>query len=147
MDADGVITIRLVHAPIELAQWSDAIGDPDVGSHGWFAGVTRRKTKDDAGVIRITKTLYYEAHQSMARQQLLRIATEAKQRFNLFNVVIVHRLGNVPIGEASVLVGCSSAHRRETFAALPMIMDQLKADVPIWKRETYQDESSEWIHP
>ncbi|QDV46300.1 Molybdopterin synthase catalytic subunit [Stieleria neptunia] len=142
-----MIFIRLVQTPIELADWSSKIDDPDTGAHAWFAGVTRRKTTTAAGAVRITKTLHYQAHESMAEAQLFQLAEEAKQRYSLAAVVIVHRLGEVPIGQASVLVGCSSAHRRDAFAALPWMMDRLKADVPIWKRETYLDESTEWIHP
>ncbi|MCC9603251.1 molybdenum cofactor biosynthesis protein MoaE [Stieleria sp. JC731] len=147
MDDKKSILIRLVHARIDLAQWSDVLADPDTGAHAWFSGVTRRKTRDQSGTVRVTKTLYYEAHESMALRQLRQIAEDAKQKFNLFNVVIVHRLGEVAIGESSVLVGCSSAHRREAFEALPVIMDELKADVPIWKREMFVDETTQWIHP
>jgi molybdopterin synthase catalytic subunit len=61
--------------------------------------------------------------------------------------LIVHRLGEVPVGQVSVVVGCSSAHRVATFQALPWIMDELKRDVPIWKRELYTDGTTEWVHP
>ncbi|WP_149499259.1 molybdenum cofactor biosynthesis protein MoaE [Roseiconus lacunae] len=147
MESSLAVLVRLVHAPIQLAQWSDQLGDPDIGAQGWFAGVTRRKTKDDAGVVRVTHTLHYEAHSTMALSELDRIATEATKRFRLTKVIVIHRLGEVPIGQVSVLVGCCSGHRPETFAALPWIMDGLKSNVPIWKRETYQDQSTEWIHP
>ena len=141
------IIVRLVRAPISVAQWTESLSDPDTGAQGWFAGVTRRKTGDGSGDFRTTQTLYYEAHEAMAIKQLHEIASEAKSRFHLSRVVVIHRMGEVPIGLASVLVGCSSAHRRETFEAIPWIMDRLKTDVPIWKRETYVDESTEWIHP
>jgi molybdopterin synthase catalytic subunit len=95
----------------------------------------------------MTKTLHYEAHESMAIRQLQQLAEDAMQHHSLARVVIIHRLGEVPLGQASVLVGCSSAHRKDAFAALPWMMDKLKADVPIWKRETFEDESTEWIHP
>ncbi|QEF97236.1 Molybdopterin synthase catalytic subunit [Stieleria maiorica] len=142
-----MIDIRLVQTPIELSDWSSKIDDPDTGAHAWFAGVTRRKTTTKAGRVRITQTLHYQAHESMALVQLQQLAEEAKRTYSLAAVVIVHRLGEVPLGQASVLVGCSSAHRRDAFAALPWIMDRLKADVPIWKRETFADDSTEWIHP
>jgi molybdopterin synthase catalytic subunit len=142
-----MIRVELIHTPIEIADWSDALQDLDTGAHAWFAGVTRRKTKTASGATRLTRTLHYEAHQTMAVMQLRRLADQVKEMHSLAAVVIVHRLGEVPLGQASVLVGCSSAHRSDAFAALPWIMDQLKADVPIWKRETFEDESSEWIHP
>ncbi|WP_182867290.1 molybdenum cofactor biosynthesis protein MoaE [Rhodopirellula sp. JC639] len=142
-----MILIRLVQSPIELSDWSSTIDDPDTGAHAWFAGVTRRKTTTEGGRVRITKTLHYQAHESMALGQLQQLAEQAMRTYSLAAVVIVHRLGEVPLGQASVLVGCSSAHRRDAFSALPWIMDRLKADVPIWKRETFADDSTEWIHP
>ena len=142
-----MIDVQLVATKIDLSAWSSRLDDVDTGAHAWFAGVTRRKTTTDSGQIRITRTLYYEAHQSMAETQLRQLAETAAAMHALANVVIVHRLGEVPLGEISVLVGCSSAHRADCFAALPAIMDKLKADVPIWKRETFEDESTQWIHP
>ncbi len=129
-----MIHISLTNEPLQFDDWADRLTDVDTGAHGWFAGVTRRKTKTAEGEVRITKTLHYEAHQTMAQAQLQQLAEQAEQRFDLAAVVIVHRLGEVPLGQASVIVGCSSAHRKDCFAALPWIMDRLKEDVPIWKR-------------
>jgi molybdopterin synthase catalytic subunit len=83
----------------------------------------------------------------MAIVSLEKLAAAAIERFALCRLVIVHRLGEVPVGEASVVVGCSSAHRRQTFEALAWVMDTLKRETPIWKRETYADGSTEWVHP
>lgn len=140
-------TVQLVDTVIDLSQWEAQLENVDSGAHAWFAGVTRRKTKAADGQIRITATLHYEAHQTMALKELQQLADQAQKQFDLLKVIIVHRLGEVPLGEASVLVGCCSAHRKDAFQALPWIMDRLKEDVPIWKRETYEDEQTEWIHP
>jgi molybdopterin synthase catalytic subunit len=142
-----MILVRLVETPLQIETFAHVLEDLETGAQGWFAGVTRRKTTTESGAVRITKTLHYEAHAPMARRHLERLAEEAAAKHTLSHVVIVHRLGEVPLGEASVLVGCSSPHRANVFTALPWIMDRLKADVPIWKRETYQDESTEWLHP
>ncbi len=83
----------------------------------------------------------------MATRELEKLAAAAIKKFSLFQVVIVHRIGEVPVGEASVVVGCSSGHRPETFEALAWIMNTLKKEVPIWKREQYVDGSTEWVHP
>ncbi len=136
------IHIELVAAPIDFPSLQPMLADPDTGAHGWFLGVTRRTTGDA-----ITQTLHYEANQPMAIAELKRLANEAIDKFGLTRVVIVHRLGEVPIEQSSVVVGCSSPHRPETFAALPWIMNELKRDVPIWKRETYADGSKDWVHP
>ena len=136
------IWIELVDQPIDLERLRDKVADPDVGAVGWFEGVTRRTTDG-----RVTQTLAYEAHRPMAFRELERLAVLAVEKFNLHRCVIVHRLGEVPIGQASVVVGCCSAHRPATFAALPWIMDVLKKDVPIWKQEHYSDGKTEWVHP
>jgi len=141
-----MIKIALVDEPIALEKWEPKLFDVDTGAHGWFTGVTRRVTKDASGEIFVTRTLHYEAHRSMALAELRRLADQACQQHALRGVVIVHRLGEVPLGEASVLVGCGAAHRTNVFTALPWIMDRLKQDVPIWKRETYEDDRTEWIH-
>ena len=140
------IHIELTTDPIAIDRYADRLDDPDVGSHGWFVGTTRRTTSTGDRTT-ITETLDYHANESMAQVQLRDLATSAKQQFALTHVVIVHRLGNVPVGSASVLVGCSSPHRRQTFDALPWIMDTLKRDVPIWKRETDDDGDRHWVHP
>jgi molybdopterin synthase catalytic subunit len=136
------IHIALTHDAVDHHSLESFIAHPDSGAHAWFFGVTRRTTDD-----RITDHLFYESHESMAQAQLNQIATSAAQRFSLFAVVIVHRLGKVDIGEASIAVGCSSAHRVESFEALAWIMDEVKREVPIWKRETYAGGQQEWVHP
>jgi molybdopterin synthase catalytic subunit len=136
------IYIQLVDSSIDVESLRDTINHPDVGAHGWFVGVTRRTTGD-----RTTDSLSYEAHRPMAIVSLEKLAAAAIEKFSLCRLVIVHRLGEVPVGEASVVVGCSSAHRRQTFEALAWVMDTLKRETPIWKRETYADGSTEWVHP
>jgi molybdopterin synthase catalytic subunit len=136
------IYIELVDQPIDIASLLEKVADADVGAHGWFVGVTRRTTGD-----RTTDSLSYEAHRPMAIVSLEKLAAAAIKKFSLCRLVIMHRLGEVPVGEASVVVGCSSAHRRQTFEALAWVMDTLKRETPIWKRETYADGSTEWVHP
>ncbi len=143
--------VKIVDELILIDDLVDALSDPDVGAQGWFHGVTRRKTKtvgtDGQSQIRVTSTLSYEAHRPMALRELESIATAAIEKFGLVSFVVVHRLGEVPIGQASVVCGCSSPHREATFDALRWFMVRLKQDVPIWKRETYEDGSTEWVHP
>ena len=136
------ITVELVDFAINRESYEQEIANDDVGAHAWFLGVTRQVTGDQ-----ITKALHYEAHREMAIQQMLKIAEEAARKFSLAAVVLVHRLGTVPVGQASVLVGCSSAHRPESFSALPWIMEVLKRDVPVWKQDLDVTGSATWIHP
>ena len=136
------IVTQIVDGPIDQERLADLVGHPDAGAQGWFVGVTRRTTGE-----RITSQLSYEAHRPMAERELQQLATAAVKRFGLLSLVIVHRLGEVPIGEASIVVGCSSGHRPETFDALRWVMDTLKQQIPIWKREQYADGTTEWVHP
>ena len=138
--------VQIVDGPIDAESLRGKVEDPDVGAHGWFFGVTRRTTVNDDHE-KVTQQLSYEAHRPMAQKELESLADRAVEKFGLAHVVIVHRLGEVPIGQSSVVVGCSSAHRDASFDALRWIMQTLKRDVPIWKRETYADGSREWVHP
>ncbi|MEM0924842.1 MAG: molybdenum cofactor biosynthesis protein MoaE [Planctomycetota bacterium] len=140
-------TIELVRIPIQLSQWTTYLGDVDAGAQLWFSGVTRRKTIEESGREVFTRTLYYDAYLSMAVRQLNLLVEGAFEQFALRDLVLVHRLGEVPLGDISVLVGCSSAHRVDVFEAIPWIMDRLKSEVPIWKRETFEDASTHWVHP
>ena len=136
------IWIELTDSPIDQEALRENLADPDVGAHGWFVGVTRRRTGD-----RVTAKLSYQAHGAMATRELERLAEAAIEKFSLRRLVIVHRLGEVPVGQASVVVGCCSSHRVATFEALPWIMDRLKQEVPIWKQESYFDGTTQWVHP
>ena len=139
---DAKIITRIVDGPIDTARLLAEVGHPDAGAQGWFVGVTRRTTGQ-----RVTSFLSYEAHVPMAERELERLAASAVDQFELFRLVIVHRLGEVPIGEASVVVGCSSGHRDATFDALRWVMETLKREIPIWKQERYADGTTEWVHP
>jgi len=128
--------------PIDIVSFRKLISDPDVGAHAWFEGVTRRTT----GNLK-TEKLCYAAFRPMAVTQLKIIGDESLVRFGLTKIVIAHRLGVVPIGEASLIVGCSAAHRATVFAALAEIVDRIKVDVPIWKKEFFVGGNQHWVHP
>lgn len=141
------IDVQLHEQPLESRPNPDSLRSPDAGAVIWFEGRTRRRTGET-----ITQTLFYEAYVPMALEQLRRLAQQAVERFELWGVVIHHRLGEVPIGEASVVVGCSSAHRKQALESVAWIMDTLKTEVPIWKRETTVSASDDadktfWVHP
>lgn len=134
--------IQLTSAPID----SDAVvrqaQSPASGAVLLFLGVTRQHT---AG--RETTELRYDAYNEMAERELAALESEARQRWNLDECLIVHRLGKVPLGEASVAIVVASPHRRAAFAAGEWLIDTLKLRVPIWKEEHWADGSKDWIHP
>ncbi|MGC2448629.1 MAG: molybdopterin converting factor subunit 1 [Candidatus Sulfotelmatobacter sp.] len=99
-----------------------------------FDGVVRNNSRG-----RRTLYLDYESYESMAMEKLRGLAAEARQRFAIRNVAIVHRLGRIEIGESSVLIAVFSAHRAAAFDACRWLIDTLKRTVPIWKKEHFAD--------
>lgn len=134
--------IELTHDVIDTAALLGEVGSTQAGAVVLFLGTTREFT---AG--RRTVTLDYEAYDEMARKKMADLETEARQRWELVNCGIIHRLGNVPLGEASVAIAVSSPHRAAAFEAGRWIIDTLKVTVPIWKKENWSDGTSEWVHP
>lgn len=115
------------------------LADPGNGAVVTFVGVVRDNT-DGRRVL----YLEYEAYPEMAEQTLRQIGTEVQERWtSIRQVAIVHRVGRLEIGEASVVIALSAAHRPEMFDALRYAIDRLKEIVPIWKKEVWSD-GSEW---
>jgi molybdopterin synthase catalytic subunit len=119
--------------PIVLQDLLDFASDPGAGAMVTFIGTTRN-TNEGRQVIR----LEYECYPGMAEKEMEKIATEALSRWQVKKVAIVHRLGRVDIGEASVAITVSSGHRHQAFDACHFIINQLKETVPIWKKELYE---------
>jgi molybdopterin synthase catalytic subunit len=99
-----------------------------------FDGVVRNNTRG-----RATLHLDYEAYEEMALRQMKALGAEARERFKVRQVTMVHRLGRLEVGETSVLIVVASAHRAQAFDACRWLMDTLKQTVPIWKKETFAD--------
>jgi molybdopterin synthase catalytic subunit len=124
--------VRLTRAPIDLAALLAA--SPADGAVCLFVGVVRH---ENGG--RRVRHLEYEAYEDMALPLMEQIAADAARRFSVSEVRMVHRLGRLEIGEPSVAVAVVSPHRAEAFAACRFAIDTLKASVPIWKKEFYED--------
>ena len=92
------------------------------------------------------RKLEYESFVPLAEQEGSRIIEEARRKFELLDVVCVHRIGMLEIGDLAVWVGVSSAHRAAAFEACRFVIDETKARVPIWKKEHYLDGTREWIN-
>jgi molybdopterin synthase catalytic subunit len=134
--------IKLIHTPIDTAALVDGATHPEAGAIVLFLGTTRELT---AG--RQTVTLSYEAYEEMAQRRLAELEAEARRRWPVIECNIVHRLGTVPPTEASVAIAVSTPHRADAFAAGQWLIDTLKGDVPIWKKEQWADGTTEWVHP
>jgi len=139
------ITVELVEHPLNLDALWQQIADDDCGSHLVFVGRTRRQTHSP-DLNMVTETLAYEAFQPMAIKELHGLLAEAAERWPLRKLVGLHRLGEVPVGEASVAIALASPHREACMQAMPWIMDELKSRVPIWKQEHFEGGESEWVH-
>ena len=118
---------------IDMTALDRAVRDPKAGAIVTFVGTTR---VENAG--RRVRRLEYEAFTSMATREMRSLAALAKKRWPLRKVAMVHRIGVVPVGEASVAIAVSAGHRGEAFEACHWLIDRLKEVVPIWKKEHYQ---------
>ncbi len=99
-----------------------------------FDGIVRNNTRG-----RETLYLDYEAYREMAIEQMRGLAAEAVEKFGVRDVAVLHRLGRLQVGETSVLIVVASAHRGAAFEACRWLIDTLKKQVPIWKKETFAD--------
>ena len=129
--------VELTHAPIEIA--SLLAPAPSDGAVAIFVGTVRNHNQG-----RKVTHLEYEAFEEMALPLLAEIEQETRSRWPITEVRVVHRLGTLQIGDASVVVVATSPHRAEAFAACRHIIDALKARVPIWKKEHYVDGTA-WV--
>ncbi len=96
---------------------------------------------------RAVQALGYQAYAALAETEGEKIVWEACERFGILDVRCVHRVGDLAIGDCAVWVGVSAAHRDAAFAACRYVIDEVKQRVPIWKKERYEDGSSDWLHP
>ena len=124
---------RVTDQPIDLQKLVDYVTDPQAGAIATFIGTTRNNNEG-----RKVIALDYEAYPEMAEKELARIGADAAKHWPICRMAILHRLGPVEIGEASVIIVVSSAHRDAAFAASRFAIEEIKKTVPIWKKEVYE---------
>ena len=124
---------QIVSHEIDGAAVTAAVARADAGAIVTFIGTTR----DHNDGRRVTR-LEYEAYPEMAVAELRKIGEQAQQRWPIAGIAIVHRIGVVPIGQASVVIAVSAGHRRPAFEACHFAIDRLKEVVPIWKKEHFE---------
>jgi molybdopterin synthase catalytic subunit len=130
--------VLLTQDPLVPQQAVDAVMTDSDGAYVLFTGVVRDHAKG-----RRVSGLEYQVYAPMAEKQLEKLVSEVFSRWNL-RAAVLHRFGPIPGGEAAVVVCVASAHRAEAFEACRWLIDTLKADVPIWKKETCPD-GTFWI--
>lgn len=134
--------IRLAADPIDPAAVTDAVRTPHCGGVVLFLGTVRDLTGDVQ-----TRHLDYDAYAPMAEAKLAEIELEVREKWPVGEVVLVHRIGRLEIGDVAVAVAVSCPHRAEAFEAARFAIDAIKERVPIWKRETAPDGTGDWVHP
>jgi MoaE-MoaD fusion protein len=133
----AAIHARVTDAPLQLERLAAVVRSPAAGATVTFAGTTREVPR-----------LEYEAYAAMAEQRMRLILSEAVERHGLEAAAAEHRVGKVPLGEPSVIIAVSAAHRAEAFAGAREAIDRIKAEAPIWKREVTAEDDGEhaaWV--
>ena len=139
---ESTLSFSLKEEPLDITDASTFLYNGAAGGVSVFAGVTRQWTKG-----RQTKKLHYECYASMALKEMEALLKESCAKWPVVKAFMQHRLGEVPLGEPSVLIGVATPHRAEAFEACRYLIDELKVRVPIWKREYYADGTEEWVTP
>ncbi len=131
---------RIVSEAIDCRAVIDEVTGEDRGAVLTFAGTVR-----NTNLGRTVRSIDYHAYESMARKEIEKLELETAGRWPGVKIRIVHRIGRLDLGEASVFIAAAGAHRDESFAALRHAIDRLKEDAPVWKRELYEDGSETWL--
>ena len=126
--------LKIVERPIDPEELFDVVRADSDGAVATFSGVVRDHARGKR-----TEHLVYEAYPEMAEAKMAAIAGAACKKWKIDQVAILHRIGRLEVGEISVLIAVSSAHREDAFAACKYVIDRLKEDVPIWKKEVGGD--------
>jgi len=125
---------RLVHEPIEVAPLRKKLVGMEDGAIVIFEGIVRNQSHG-----KLVRYLEYSAYETMALLKLEEIGNQAKELFSIRQIGIIHRLGRLEIGECSVVIMVTSPHRAAAFEACRFAIDAIKQNVPIWKKEVYED--------
>jgi molybdopterin synthase catalytic subunit len=134
--------IRLTRDIIDYHAMTEEARRADCGAVVLFLGTVRELTG-----ARVTVALDYDAYPAMAEKKMGEIEADTRQRWPIGDIIMVHRLGHLDVGDISVAVAVSCPHRAQAFEACRHAIDRLKELVPIWKKENWADGSTEWVHP
>jgi molybdopterin synthase catalytic subunit len=132
---------EITDQPIFLESLVNTVTRASSGAIATFLGVVREQTRS-----RKVRYLEYEAYREMAIPKMRGIADEIRRKWEVDEIVMVHRIGHLQIGEASVAIAVSAPHRHQALAACAYAIDRLKETVPIWKKEVWTD-GEEWVGP
>ena len=134
------LLIRLTEDPLDPQEALGFVADPGAGGVVLFSGTVRDSS--DAGAV---TGLEYEAWEDRATERMAAVGEEILDKWPVIRAAILHRTGSLGIGEVSVLVACSAAHRADAFEGARHGIERVKQDVPIWKKELLADGESHWV--
>ena len=129
--------MHLTRHPLEVKDLLAEVQGPERGGTCVFLGTVR----SDGDVTAID----YSAYEAMAFAEVERILSEAESQWTSARVILQHRLGVIPVGEASIAIAAAAPHRDEAFAACRYVIEEVKKRLPIWKKELHGDGSAEWV--
>ena len=132
------MTTHLTRSPLDAVALLATVASPSRGGTACFLGTVR----DEAGDIR---AIEYSAYDRMADAEFDRILAEALARWPDTRVTVRHRLGTVPVGEASIAIAAAAPHRAAAFDACRYVIEEVKRRLPVWKRELHRDGSAAWV--
>lgn len=136
----GHFRVALSDRPLDPADLLAEVGSPQAGATVVFVGTVRDHSPGRTGITH----LVYEAYRQHVEAKLAELVEEAAGKWEILAAVVEHREGRVEVGEPSVVVAVSAAHRAEAFEAARYLIEELKARAPIWKQENWPG-GSEWI--
>jgi molybdopterin synthase catalytic subunit len=139
---DQRILVCLSSLPLNAAQAAAFVADSGAGAVASFVG-TARVSSSVTNHRRVVR-LEYEAYPEMAEEQLLRISASVLDAHDILRIALMHRIGTVAIGEPSIVVAVSAAHRAAAFDACRAAVEAVKASLPVWKKEVYADGTA-WV--
>lgn len=137
--AGGAPSFCVTGEPLRLQDAIEAVAAPGAGGIATFTGTVRDHSRGKR-----VQRLEYEAYPAMAQRKLEAIGGEVRERWPSVRLSIQHRVGALEVGEAAVVIAAAAPHRQEAFRACEYALERLKAEVPIWKKEVY-DDGEEWV--
>ncbi|MEK7487565.1 MAG: molybdenum cofactor biosynthesis protein MoaE [Planctomycetota bacterium] len=129
----------LTYNPIHEEELLDHLDNPEAGAQVIFKGIVRNHHEG-----RKVLYLFYEAYEEMVQSEMKKLVEKGCNQFDIYDMVLAHRLGRLEIGQVSLFCAVSSAHRVEAFKACQFTIDELKKNIPIWKKEIYEG-GEEWL--
>lgn len=137
--------LEILPTPLPTEKAIAFVSTPEAGGINVFLGTTRNERHPQSN--HPLAALDYEAYPALATRQLADLAKRARQQWPILNLAILHRTGRVPPAQPSVVIAVSTPHRAQSFEAARFLIDTLKSEVAIWKKEVWSDGTTTWVDP